>query len=817
MRAATRSLELISGQLNYAGSATNTLVISKAAATVTLGNLNPVYDGTAKSVSVTTTPPGLTVNLTYNGSPNAPTNAGSYTVVGTVVDNNYAGSATNTLVIGKATATVTLGNLNPVYDGSAKNVSASTTPIGLTVNLTYNGSPNAPTNAGSYTVVGTVVDNNYAGSATNTLVISKAAATVTLNNLNQVYDGSAKNVSASTTPIGLTVNLTYNGNGNAPTNAGSYTVIGTVVDNNYAGSATNTLVIGKATATVTLGNLSQTYDGSAESVSVTTAPPGLTVNLTYNGSPNAPTNAGSYTVIGTINDLNYAGSATNTLVIRKATATVTLGNLSQTYDGSAESVSVTTAPPGLTVNLTYNGSPNAPTNAGSYTVIGTINDLNYAGSATNTLVIGKATATVTLGNLSQTYDGSAESVSVTTAPPGLTVNLTYNGSPNAPTNAGSYTVIGTINDLNYAGSATNTLVIGKATATVTLGNLSQTYDGSAESVSVTTAPPGLTVNLTYNGSASAPTNAGSYTVIGTVVDNNYAGSATNTLVIGKATATVTLGNLSQTYDGSAESVSVTTAPPGLTVNLTYNGSPNAPTNAGSYTVIGTINDLNYAGSATNTLVISKATATVTLGNLSQTYDGSAESVSVTTAPPGLTVNLTYNGSPNAPTNAGSYTVIGTINDLNYAGSATNTLVIGKATATVTLGNLSQTYDGSAESVSVTTAPPGLTVNLTYNGSASAPTNAGSYTVIGTVVDNNYAGSATNTLVIGKATATVTLGNLSQTYDGSAESVSVTTAPPGLTVNLTYNGSPNAPTNAGSYTVIGTIVDNNYAGLGPTRW
>jgi hypothetical protein len=42
------------------------------------------------------------------------------------------------------------------------------------------------------------------------------------------------------------------------------------------------------------------------------------------------------------------------------------------------------------------------------------------------------------------------------------------------------------------------------------------------------------------------------------------------------------------------------------VNLTYSGLANAPTNAGSYTVIGTINDVNYQGSATNTLVISSA-------------------------------------------------------------------------------------------------------------------------------------------------------------------------------------------------------------------
>ncbi|HEX9047657.1 MAG TPA: MBG domain-containing protein, partial [Verrucomicrobiae bacterium] len=54
------------------------------------------------------------------------------------------------------------------------------------------------------------------------------------------------------------------------------------------------------------------------------------------------------------------------------------------------------------------------------------------------------------------------------------------------------------------------------------------------------------------------------------------------------------------------SASATTAPTNLTENLTYNGSASAPTNVDSYTVIGTINDANYQGSATNTLVISEA-------------------------------------------------------------------------------------------------------------------------------------------------------------------------------------------------------------------
>ncbi len=142
--------------------------------------------------------------------------------------------------------------------------------------------------------------------------------------------------------------------------------------------------------TVNLGNLSQTYDGTAKSSDAATTPANLTLHITYNGSANAPTNAGSYTVIGTINDANYQGSATNTLVINKGAGTVTLGNLSQTYDGAAKSASATTTPTNLMVNFTYNGSANAPTNAGSYTVIGAINDANYQGSATNTLVINNA-------------------------------------------------------------------------------------------------------------------------------------------------------------------------------------------------------------------------------------------------------------------------------------------------------------------------------------------------------------------------------------------------------------------------------------------
>jgi len=84
-------------------------------------------------------------------------------------------------------------------------------------------------------------------------------------------------------------------------------------------------------------------------------------------------------------------------------------------------------------------------------------------------------------------------------------------------------------------------------------------------------------------------------------------------------------------------------------------------------------------------------------------------------------------------------------------------------------------------------------------------------------DANYQGSATNTLVINKASGTVSLGSLNQTYDGSAKAATATTTPSGLAVSFTYNGSVTVPTGAGSYTVIGTINDAIIRAAPPTRW
>jgi hypothetical protein len=219
--------------------------IGDCPATVTLSGLSQVYDGTPRVVTATTTPSGLSVVVTYDGSPTPPVAVGSYAVVATVSDPNYVGSTNGTLVVSADVfpATVVLSGLSQTYDGTPRVVTATTAPSGLPVAVTYDGDPIPPVEVGSYAVVATVTDPSYAGSTAGTLVVDPATAAVTLDGLSQVYDGTPRVVTATTSPTGLPVTLTYDGGATPPINVGSYAVIATVSDPNYTGSATGTLVV----------------------------------------------------------------------------------------------------------------------------------------------------------------------------------------------------------------------------------------------------------------------------------------------------------------------------------------------------------------------------------------------------------------------------------------------------------------------------------------------------------------------------------------------------------------------------------------------
>lgn len=174
-----------------------------------------------------------------------------------------------------------------------------------------------------------------------------------------------------------------------------------------------------------------------------------------------------------------------------------------------------------------NGLFTATTASGPFAVSASNGDINNFASVT----VNPAAATITLANLSQTYDGSLRVATATTEPNGLSFEITYDGSATPPVNAGSYPVEAVITNPNYQGGDSGTLGVAKALATVTLAGLSHTYDGKPKTVTTITEPADLTFEITYDGLTTAPVEAGQYEVVANIIDPNYQGLASGTLLI----------------------------------------------------------------------------------------------------------------------------------------------------------------------------------------------------------------------------------------------------------------------------------------------
>jgi hypothetical protein len=209
----------------------------------------------------------------------------------------------------------------------------------------------------------------------------------------------------------------------------------------------------------------------------------------------------------------------------------------------------------------------------------------------------------------------------------------------------------------------------KAPATISLGNLSFVYDGTPKSATPMTNPAGLSgVTITYDGSTTPPTNAGSYAVVASLTSDNYeAANATGTLVISKATPAFDVHAGTSTYDGTTHSATATAhggAGETLTVTLTYSGTnsttygPTAlpPTNAGSYQVVAhTDGDGNNSSGDSRpiSLDINKASQTISFGTLPNKYIGNGSALVNASAGSGDAVILTtttpavcHTGGPN---------------------------------------------------------------------------------------------------------------------------------------------------------------------------
>ena len=223
---------------------------------------------------------------------------------------NYAVSG-GTASGGGIDYTLTSGTLNFAIGVTTQNISLTIVNDSInepdeTIIITLS----SPTNA----TLGTQISHTHT-------ISNKFTPAITWNNpVDIAYPAalSATQLNASTTVAGT---FTYTpplgtvlSGGNAQTLSVQFTPTDTNANTTPAPKTVKINVL-KGTAGVTLGNLTQGFDGSPKSATATTTPAGLSVGFTYNGATAAPSAIGSYSVVATINDANYSGSASGTLVI----------------------------------------------------------------------------------------------------------------------------------------------------------------------------------------------------------------------------------------------------------------------------------------------------------------------------------------------------------------------------------------------------------------------------------------------------------------------------------------------------------------------
>lgn len=463
--------------------------------TVTLDPASGIYNGELHSKP--------SYNLTYNGKELDEgtdyivdgqwtgdfLNAGSHNLV-LEGKGNFTGTKTLTYTIGKATPTANLFEMalpqNPVYDGTTTfpvTVTPKTTDLGEITAVKYNGSTEAPINAGTYKVTVNVEEGkNYnaiydleLGSFT---VAPTAGSIIIPANQSVVYDGAAVEQSdltpAITTDGALTVKW-YDSEGNeitAPADVGTYQIgISAAAGSNYnaVDEVKQTFTITKADpiCTAPAARAGLVYNGKEQYLITPAESMDGTVYYSLDGdnyTESLPkgTNAQGYTVYyKVVGDANH-----NDMEPKTVTATIAPFNIGTasckagvrgepfTYNGQEHTptpqidVWVNDYPvpgnpyaPGADVRLTkdtdYTVTYSNNVNAGQAVVTFTGKG-NYTGTITKNFTIDPKEldgSAVSIPVVSLPYTGEAQTVAIV-VPEGVTYEL-VEGTMTA-TNAGMY-------------------------------------------------------------------------------------------------------------------------------------------------------------------------------------------------------------------------------------------------------------------------------------------------------------------------------------------------------------------------------------------
>ena len=269
----------------------------------------------------------------------------------------------------------------------------------------------------------------------------------------------------------------------------------------------------------TISDPTKVYNGSSQSPSLVNPDAEY---LTISGDTSG-TNVGSYTITFSLNNTQDYKWEDGTTEDKTATWTIerkpveipTVTDTTKTYSGAAQSPTISN-PAGADVTT---GGTTSATNVGSYTITFDLADANNfkwsddtTAQKTASWSIGKLTVTIpSVTNTSKTYNGSAQSPTITNPMSAYVVTSGYTSA----TNAGNYAVkfnLASVDNMKWSDNTTT-----QKTANWSIAKATQTITLSANTVLLDSTTPNATVTVTYNGDGAVTATSSDTTVVTTTV------------------------------------------------------------------------------------------------------------------------------------------------------------------------------------------------------------------------------------------------------------------------------------------------------------
>ncbi len=866
------------------------------------GNVSKVYNGSDSTLSATVSHPALassTVTYAWKkgdsvlSGKTASTlavktvaDSGTYVLTATLTNDGQSKSVSCnfTVSITKATYNMTNAKWNYTsaftYDGTAKTVSVTGLPTGVTVASYQN---NQATAAGGYTAAVTLsydsANYNAPSLANLSWTISKAnydMSGVSIEDKAFVFDGRSHNVSVTgTLPTGrdgIQVTVSYSG---SATNVSEGR---TAVTANFATASTNYNVPASMTAyvmitpreiTVTWANDNFTYNGSNQKSSVT---------ATYRDVSNKAVDMltdlvefkdykeDGYLVTASFknNETNYylPDDVTKTFHIKKKAiddATITLG-ASLTYNGTEQTQAIKSVyVDGLPV--TYIAADNKQTNAGTYTLT-IIASGNFTGVLTADYSIAKANydmSGITFADVTCEFDDEEHTIiiggTLPTGQDGKQVTVSYTGKATNVVQT-PLTVTATFNttsgNYNVPASKQATLTITPKQVAITWSEDDFTYNGLDQSASVTASYRDI-----HNAIVPLAVTIGElkdYASIGYTASASFAGGETNYVLPVALTKTYHVKRKSVegatfdlaevlSYNSSLQEQKITAVTvDGL--NVTYAIVGNTGKDAGDYTMTLTANG-NFEGElvkdwsiATVPLTVTAYSNTITYGQApahAGVYYTGFQGIEDTSY---LGGELVYTFDYERYGDVGDFEIgIGGYTSINYDITyIPGILTVNRKEINVnitpgvgsTFGNVIPAvaeFDGNCilndDDVPIIITYLGIEPTV-YEESTVLPENAGTYRIYARISTetspskNYFLPLVQAEFVVSRADmeiSTIQFNDRTYFYDGNPKSVNVEGVPTGVTTR--YGDINNVQTEAGSYIVtVYFTVDENFNPIAP---